>query len=178
MRPVADRQRPTVREIVRAVVLEWAPEEVPLLDIIDSEPDDGRVTRALAGRSRRRDPLGFGLDQVVPLITPIIWIVVDQAVRQATDAGTGGVRHHARRLLGRLRPRRGTRRSVRRTVPALSTAQLAGIRSQVRDQALKVGVEPSRAETIADSVVAQLILGRATQRPADGHEHGRGSTSQ
>ncbi len=83
MEPAADRTRPfTVRQVVRDVVVLTAPEEAPLLEALDREPDDGRVVRVLSRRPRRGEPLGFGLEQAVPLLTPVVWLSLDEAVRR------------------------------------------------------------------------------------------------
>ena len=159
MEPAADRTRPfTVRQVVRDVVVLTAPEEAPLLEALDREPDDGRVVRVLSRRPRRGEPLGFGLEQAVPLLTPVVWLSLDEAVRHGAGAATDGIGRRARLLLARVFRRRGKAPAVQRTVPPLTREQLAAVRERVVQRARAAGVAARRAEAVADAVVARLVL--------------------
>lgn len=93
-----------VRDIVRSVVAELAPDELVLVEGLWRYDDDSVVAR-LAGRRRSREPLGFGLQEVTALITPVAWLVLDEAARKvvgtavtsATDRTRGWLRRVTRR---------------------------------------------------------------------------------
>jgi hypothetical protein len=73
-----------VRDVVRDVVVEVAEEELPIVDGLAGFDDAGALRR-LRGRGRRREPLGFGLGEVAALVTPVVWLVVDEIARQVGD---------------------------------------------------------------------------------------------
>ncbi|MFI0467975.1 hypothetical protein ACH347_28175 [Saccharopolyspora sp. 5N102] len=152
-----------VRDAVRAIVAEVAPEELPLVDGLRRFDDEAAVAR-LARGGNAREPLGFGLEEIVALVTPVVWIVLDEAVRKAVgdavDGASGGLRKAWRKV---------TRRSSEPlSVPALTTEQIADVRRRVFEMAEKTGLDPERAEVLADRVVAQLALSATPERPDDG----------
>ncbi|MCX4472707.1 hypothetical protein OOK41_20750 [Micromonospora sp. NBC_01655] len=139
--------------MVRDVVTEVAPSELPVVAGLATF-DDAVVVRRLGRRSRRREPLGFGLGEIVPLVTAVVWLVLDQVAQQAAGsvadrAGTG-VRALWRRLF--------RRRSPAAVVPALTQAQLASVHQQVIEVGVRQGLERERAEAVADAVLARLVL--------------------
>lgn len=85
-----------VLDVVRDVVAQVAPEELPVVAGM-SHIEDGAVLRRLErGGKGRRVPLGFGLGEVVVMAAPVVWLVVDQTARQlgsaAADSTTVGLR--------------------------------------------------------------------------------------
>lgn len=149
----------TVADIVRDVIAAAVPDELPLVEGLRRTAGD-RGVRRLARRRREREPLGFGLGDVAVLATPVVWIAVDEAVRRGVDDTLTG----ARRRLRRLR----RRRTHDRTVPPLTRAQLARVRARVLELAAKAGLDPGQAGTLADQVVARLVLEPGSaQGPAD-----------
>ncbi|MEU6075719.1 hypothetical protein [Micromonospora sp. NPDC047074] len=141
-----------------------APEELPLVGGLSSL-DDAEVARRLVRRSRTREPLGFGLGEIVALATPVVWLVVDETARRVAGAGVDGA---ARRLSPLLR-RILRRKAAPVTVPPLTRAQLGEVRHRVLEAAAQQGFDEARATAIADAVVARLALvgdGGATEEPA------------
>lgn len=147
-----------VRTVVRDVVAEVAPEELPILAGLAGFDDDTVVARF--GRRARDEPLGFGLDELAVLVTPTVWLAVDQAARRfgtaAADGAAGGLKAAVRRI--------ARRKKAPVVVPALTPEQLAGVRRQVVESAVRLGFKEQRAMVIADSVVARLALA-ATSEP-------------
>ncbi|SCK27074.1 hypothetical protein H181DRAFT_02078 [Streptomyces sp. WMMB 714] len=148
-----------VRDVVREVVAEQAAHELPLVDSLH-ELDDAGAVRALASRRRRREPLGFGYAEVAGLITPVVWLVLDQAARRGVDTATES-------LLERLRS--GARRLLRRgpapaepVVIELEPGELALVRTQIVERATERGIGRADAEALADSVVARIATAAAT----------------
>ncbi|MFG3406927.1 hypothetical protein [Streptomyces sp. NPDC048142] len=150
-----------VRDLVRDVVTEVAPEELPLIAGLAGF-DDARAVRRLGGRDRRREPLGFGLGEVAALVTPVVWLAVDQAAQRIVGtwvdngiARTGGA---LRRLFRRPAPEPVT-------IPPLTREQLLIVRESVLTMAAQRGLESERATVIADAVVTRLVL---VETEADG----------
>ncbi len=147
-----------VRDLVREVVAEHAAHELPLVDSLRTLDDD-RVVRTLAGGGQKREPLGFGYAEVSALVTPVVWLVLDQAARRTVDRATEG-------LLARGRA--GVRRLLRRapgapsrTLIALDPVELALVRTRIVEQATERGVDRREAEALADSVVARIATAAA-----------------
>ncbi|WP_433342240.1 hypothetical protein [Micromonospora sp. CA-111912] len=142
-----------VRDVVRDVVTEVAPAELPVVTGLATF-DDAVVVRRLGRRSRRREPLGFGLGEIVPLVTAVVWLVLDQVAQQAA----GSVADRAGRGVGALWRRLFRRRSLAVVVPALTPAQLAEVHQQVIEVGVRQGLERERAAAVADAVLARLVL--------------------
>ena len=148
-----------VRDLVREVVAEHAAHELPLVDSLRALDDD-RVVRTLAGGGQKREPLGFGYAEVSALVTPVLWLVLDQAARRTVDRATEGLmargRTGVRRLLGRAPD------PANRTLIALDPGELALVRTHIVEQATERGTDRREAEALADSVVARISTAAAT----------------
>lgn len=141
----------TVREVVRDVIAVSAPQEIPLLDGLHTL-DDEHVSRLLARRKGGRDPLGFGITEVAALVTPVVWLVVNEVVSQTTKSAVDGIIPRLRAALRRL-----LRRPVPpRTVPRLAPPQLEAVHQRVLEQATAVEIDRATATALADAVVARL----------------------
>lgn len=155
-----------VRDVVREVVAQAAPEELPVVDGLAAF-DDVAVVRRLRRRGRRREPLGFGLGEVAVLVTAIVWLVVDEAAKCAAGAVVDGT---AKRLRGVLR-KVFRRRAEPVVVPPLTRDQFADVQQRVLEAAAAAGLSEKRAKAIADAVVASLALNskrEGSPKPPDG----------
>lgn len=157
-------------DVVRHAVAEVAPEELPIVVGL-SRFDDGQITRMFARRARRAEPLGFGLEEVAALATPIVWAAVQ-------DAANSMVASTVNSLLGRVKS--ALRRLFHRTaqshpLPSFGPAELAEVRRRVLELAAESGFEDHRAVLLADSVVGRLALGSGTDDPSE--EDGAGEAS-
>ncbi|MEU2609634.1 hypothetical protein [Streptomyces albus] len=163
-----------VRDVVHDVVARVAREELPVLEGL-AQFGDATVVRRLGHRGgRRREPLGFGAGEVAALVTGVVWLALDQTVRQLGERAADGV---IRRAGGALRQvlRRDT---APVTVPPLTPEQLAEVRQRVLEVAARRGLGRERAETVADAVVARLALGPAEAvPPAPGDRPGGAGSS-
>jgi hypothetical protein len=158
------RDRPTtVRDVVRDIVAETAPDELVLIAALD-RVDDSRAVRLLSDRKRSREPLGFGLDQAVAMVTPIVWIALNEAVKQSTEKAVDGVTDRLRRAVWRSLRRNRTRSQ---TVGALTRDQLGVVHRMVAERATEAGLGHERAAVLADRVVARLLLALPAQSPPD-----------
>ncbi|MET9830976.1 hypothetical protein ABZ078_17090 [Streptomyces sp. NPDC006385] len=146
-----------VSRVVRHVVSEHAPEELVLLDSVEGmEPGRRRRHLAAMGRDRRESPstLDYGLDVVVPLVTPVLWLVLTEAAREtaasAVRASAQAVRSRWQRLRGRE-----PEGEPEITLP-LSAQQLGAVRDAVLTQCLETGLSAGRATAIANAVFHEL----------------------
>jgi hypothetical protein len=142
-----------VGDVVRDVIAQVAPEELPLVDRLRPLGDRAAV-RMLSGRKHTRDLLAFGIDEIVVLASPVLWIVVSEAVAHFTDRAITGGGRAARSGLRRL----FRRAPVDQEIPPLDREQIAGIRAQVLDSALRSGMDADRAAIVADAVAGRLAL--------------------
>ncbi|WP_327233807.1 hypothetical protein OG349_07245 [Streptomyces sp. NBC_01317] len=142
--------------MVRDVVAERAAHELPLVDGL-RELSDERVVRVLSGGGRRREALGFGYAEAATMITPVVWLVLDQVARRGVDAATDSAVRRSRWGLRRLL--RGGSAEEPRTLTELDRAQLAAVRARVVERATAQGISGEQAEALADSVVARLATG-------------------
>ncbi|MFF2810723.1 hypothetical protein ACFVT2_26815 [Streptomyces sp. NPDC058000] len=149
-----------VRDLVREVVAEHAAHELPLVDSLRTLDDD-RVVRTLAGGGQQREPLGFGYAEMSALVTPVVWLVLDQAARHTVDRATEGLlargRAGARKLLRRAPD------TAHRTLIALDPGELALVRTHIVEQATERGADRRDAEALADSVVARIATAPADE---------------
>jgi hypothetical protein len=155
---VVDSGPVTVRGVVRAVVAELEPGEVTALDRL-LRHEDGQVRRWLGGRRRGGGTVGFGLDDVVLVLTPVVWMAVDEAMREVVgkgvDEGAKGLGALLRRVLRRRRAKAGAPPAL----PSLDDDQLARVRAIVAQSAKRRGVSERRSTEIAELVVTQLERG-------------------
>ena len=158
-----------VREVVRDVITGFAPEELPLVDGL-WRLDDDEVLHRLRRRRQHRAPLGFGLDDIAVLATPLVWIALDEAVRRITGTAVGGVTKRTKLLLRKVL----RRREPAVTVPRLSPAQLEQVQQHVRDLALKSGFDEDKAKALAERVGFRLLVGgqEANYSRAEGADGG------
>jgi hypothetical protein len=142
-----------VRDVVADVVADVAPEELPVVRGLAGF-DDRTVVRRLAHQSGRREPLGFGLGEVVVMVTPVVWLAVDQAAKQFGGLAADGTATGAKAMLRKVfRKRAG---SV--AVPALTHEQLAQVHQLVVEMGVRRGLGEKRSTEIANAVVTRLVL--------------------
>ncbi|WP_037826156.1 hypothetical protein [Streptomyces sp. NRRL B-1347] len=148
----------TVREVVRDILVEQAPREVKLLDGM-AALSDGQITRVFRRSRTRRDPLGFGAAEVLALVAPVVWLVVNEVAQRSAATAVDGASRWGGAWLRRVRrlPDPPTE------VPALSCGQLEAVHRKVVERAQASGVEAGAAEALADAVVARLAMA-----PGDG----------
>ncbi|MEU1984040.1 hypothetical protein [Nocardia sp. NPDC019395] len=143
-----------IGELVRDVIADVAPDELPFVDQL-RQLDDERVVRLLSRRRRGRDLLGFGLDEMVVLASPVVWVVVNEAAQRFTDSAITGAgkaaRSGLRKLLGRT--------EAASAVPEMTRDQIAEVRTRVLESAIGSGMDEERARLVADAVAGRLALG-------------------
>jgi hypothetical protein len=148
-----------VRDLVRQVTEDLAPEESRVLAALDGFGDAEALCR-LTARPGRDQRLGFGLDEAVALTSAVAWIGADEAVRRIVDATAD------KAIRGRRRWWPFSRRKPEppAVVPALSAEQLGVVERCVREAARAAGLSADRGSRIADGVVRRLVIG--PEKPA------------
>jgi hypothetical protein len=145
-----DRRVPSLLDAVREVVAECAPDELPLVAALGHLPPD-EVGKRLANGTSRDDPLGFGMGEVVALVTPIVWTAVQQVVNHMATSAVDGV---STRLRDRLTKRKHRRADA--PLPHFGPAEYTEISGTVLEQAVRLGMSPEDAERLSYRVVDVL----------------------
>lgn len=156
---MSETQGSAIADVVRDIVAEVAPAELPVADGLRQLGEDGPVRR-LARRRRRPEPLGFGLGEIVPLVTPVLWIALEETVRRSADDVADGLLAWALRLLRRV----FRRPTPPRPVGPFTQGQLQFLRKRVRELALEYGHDRKDAEALAERLVARVVLRQESTR--------------
>ncbi|KOT88633.1 hypothetical protein ADK86_31925 [Streptomyces sp. NRRL F-5755] len=137
---------------------------MPLVDSL-RRLDDDRVIRTLTGRGRKREPLGFGYAELTALVTPVVWLVLDQAARRTVDAAMESVTARGRAGMRRLfrRTRTPAAPAPDRVLAGLDPAELALVRRHILERAAERGIDAREAEALADGVVARIATAGGEQ---------------
>ncbi len=133
-------------DVLQGVVAERAPEERDTAaDLLNREPDE--ITRMLSSRGGDSE-LGFGLGEVAVLVTPLVWMVLQQFAQELAGAT---VRAATGRLSAAWRRLRGRPGSVS-ALPRLDEAQLEELCDIVTRRAQESGLAEDSARQLAASV--------------------------
>jgi hypothetical protein len=151
-------ERDIIAEMSRDVVAEVAPDELPLFGM-NSTAYFKNPKKALESREGQDDTLGFGIELVVPLLTPIVLAVVTDVINHLEQTLSSHLASGAEGAIsGRLRsvfkrPDGGA------AAPAqLSPAQLAEVRDIAFRKARQLKLPETQAAMLADSVVGGLVV--------------------
>lgn len=155
---------PTISDVVRDVIAEAAPEELAVAEGL-RRLDPDTVRRRLRRRRGPREPVGFGLGVVVPLMTSVSWIALDEVVRHGVDEASGSLLHRlgaaARGFLRRLLRRPASQVIV----PPLRPDQLAAVTRKIQELAPAYGLSAEQGRALGERVVARLVLPAAEPGP-------------
>ncbi|GAB1331580.1 hypothetical protein ACE1SV_59190 [Streptomyces sennicomposti] len=158
-----DRSGPLVRDLVRSVVSDLAPDELLLVEGL-CRFDDVTVVRRLSRGGGRHKPLGFGFGEVAALVTPVVWLVLDGVAQRTAEATARRISEGVTAMMRRLVPRR--RPVAVAAVPPLTREQLAAVHALILATSEQRRLESTLAEALADAVVARLVLADELEAPA------------
>lgn len=107
-----------------------------------------------------RDPLAFGLDEIVNLVTPVALAVSAAVMSELTKRTATAVVNRGKRGVGWLRGK------VKKAEPALSEAapvalapqELNRIKDVARDKARALGLPDAQVELFVDALIGSLVL--------------------
>jgi hypothetical protein len=151
-----------IADVARDVIAQTEPGELPLFRAIKTEYFK-RPVEALKNQSGRDELLGFGMGETVPLLTPAVLVVMSQVVAFLTEVvrqsvveeSASLINERVRRLFKKFRPEE-TRDEL---APApLTREQLVQVHKQAYEKFLELKLSGTRANYLADAVVASLIV--------------------
>ncbi|QUH00324.1 hypothetical protein HUO13_05370 [Saccharopolyspora erythraea] len=154
-----------VAALARSAVEAAAPDELPLFE----ETCDEYLRRPARGDRGFDDPLGFGLDTALSVLTfgalaaaqsaaVFVALEVRSSVREESSST---IRAWTKRLFRRLQPPddvAGAAESAEVEVPALTPEQLRRVREHAYEQARAFHVPRREAGIMADAIVGRLSL--------------------
>jgi hypothetical protein len=148
----------TVVALSYELVCEVAPEELPLFQSYSRAfVDNSELTEQRPESSGR--VLGFGIEEVLVPLTPLIMTIVVEVVRHVAgklgDAAASELEHGATQALHRVFRVRGGPPGDRPA--ALTQSQLAEVRRLVIEKAGELKMPRARATLLADAVVGRLV---------------------
>jgi hypothetical protein len=157
-----------VRDVVRDVVAKVAPEELAVVTGL-AEFDDATVIRRLRRGARRREPLGFGWGDIVTMVAPVVWLVLNEAAQKAAGAAVDSATKGAKALVRKI----FRRKSADVVVPPLTGKQLDQLRARLLEVAAQQGIAAERAEDIVEEVLKRLAAGDPPEDPPEPGEPNR-----
>lgn len=140
-----------ISDVIRDVVAQVAPAELHIVDSLLAEHGADITSRYPTKRGKRQQPLGFGLGDMVVLVTPVVWVVVEHIAGRLADSATDGVVNRVRHLFRRRMPKP---HAVR--LP-LTPEQLAEVRQKALEAGARQNLTPEQSEHIANAIIARLI---------------------
>ncbi|WP_216207261.1 hypothetical protein [Amycolatopsis aidingensis] len=151
---VVDSGEDFIADIARPAVAAVAPQELPLFSATCAaylrDPE-----RALAGRRRRDETLGSGIETIVELVSPIALAVATAVYQQLIDRAGEAVTRGTGRLFARLRRKAiDTSRPVPRT--PLSAEQRADLREVAEARARALGLADEQVQLLVGAIMDGL----------------------
>ncbi|MBU3065228.1 hypothetical protein KO481_27335 [Nocardia sp. NEAU-G5] len=140
-----------VRDVVRDVIGDVAVNELFIVDGLGLYDDD-TVIRRLKRGGKRNEPLGFGVEEVTALATPVLWLALDEMAKRlagrAADGAVTGVKGVLRKVFHK--------ETGKKTLPELSEEELAEVERLLVELAATRGLDSELAQTIATVTMARL----------------------
>ncbi|MET8308818.1 hypothetical protein [Micromonospora sp. NPDC005173] len=146
----------TLHEVVRDVIADFAPAELPVVKGLGLL-DERTVSRQFRNLGPKREPLGFGLGEIALLATPVVWVVLEQAAKGATDSLAERSSEWVRSRL--------KRRPVKTSIPDFTSEQQKTIYQAALSEAKKRGLPEDEAVAIADAIHRRLTMDRPDDLP-------------
>jgi hypothetical protein len=149
-------------DVARDIVAQTEPGELPLFRAISTEYFK-RPAKAVKNQSGRDELLGFGIGETVSLLTPAVLVVTTQVVAFLTEVvrqsvveeSASLINERVRRMFKKFR-QEGARDEL---APApLTREQLAQVHKQAYEKFLELKLSGTRANRLADAVLASLIV--------------------
>ncbi|THV41896.1 hypothetical protein [Glycomyces buryatensis] len=138
--------RTPISRVVREVIEEVAPDETPIVDRMEGS-SNSRAVRRLERSAKRSEPLAFGVEDLIPLVAPVVWIVLTKFLE---TIGENTAQSLWDRLLRWLRLRR------LETVPPLTAEEIESACGAVREALLGKGFEADNADRITGALKESL----------------------
>ena len=147
-------------EVGRDLIADLAPQELPLFRA-NSEAYFKNPEKALQGQIGKDEMLGFGAGDAVVLLTPIVLAILNEVVKFVIDELKKSVQNESAawiqqtvKALFKKLPQ--VEKDDKKKPPALTTDQLAQVRTIAFDKARQLKLPAQRAALLADAVVGSL----------------------
>lgn len=142
------------REVVREIVAENAPDELMLVTGLE-DLEDAVILKRIK-RPRRNEPLAFGVEELLGLITPVVWLVLEKIAEKGAEDAVDGGSKQIRRVL---------KRGKRLTVAPRPPGEYDLWHTTIKDTAREYGLTAEDAEALADKVVVKVVRAREADGP-------------
>ena len=148
-----------VTDVAREVVSEIAPQEMPIFAAVSrayfADPDD-----ALKHFRSKDHVLGFGMEALAVLLTPVILQILSEVFEFLTTVAKKGVEDGVKKEVSELVAAMFKKfHSSKPTIPSILTKDQIGlVHGNVLLAAKKLRVPADKAESLANAVTAQLVL--------------------
>lgn len=151
-----------VADVSRDIIEQIAPDELVLFRAT-SEAYFKDPAKALKQQGGKDEMLGFGFEEAIPLLTPVVLAVTEQVVRYlaaafakaATDKSADMAAAGVRSLSMKLHPTPG---GASAGPPPLTTSQLSEVRQVAMEKAQQLNLSEAQARLLADSMVGRLAV--------------------
>ena len=150
-----------IADVARNIIAQTEPSELPLFRSISTEYFK-RPAGAVKNQSGRDEMLGFGIGETTSLLTPALLVAMTQVVSYLTEVVRQSVVEGSASLINeRVRSmfKKFHNEASDDLAPApLTREQLVQVHKQVYEKFLQLKFSEIRANSLADAVVASLIV--------------------
>jgi hypothetical protein len=141
-----------IADITYDVIVQMAPDELPLFNAV-REAYFKHPEKITKGRGDKEEILGFGIGEVLPLVSPIALAVVSAAVGCIADTIKQSSSEALKRAFKKFRYAQDDTKHV---LPVLTREQMAEVHRVAVAKARQLKLSEAQAKRLADAVVSQL----------------------
>lgn len=157
--------RKLIQELSKGIVAETAPEEMDLFDELVTEYFQNPTPPDLSAKPKE-DPLGFGLNELLIVVTPaaaeivrsVLNHLMTETMEAAKDESAEMVKKKVKKLFNPENKNEKPAKKDDGEVRPLNKEQLEQVKKLARKQAIKFGIGPDKAEKMANALVGSLAL--------------------
>ena len=148
-----------VVDLARESVAQVAPQELPLYRAT-SEMYLRNPERVLQAQRGKDEPLGFGMEAGVVLLTPIIITVTKEVVEFVAAEVMKSIRTESSDVISEFVKKmfKKFRREGEELPPPLTHEQIKRVRELALEKGQQLQLSPNQAELLADSLVGDLAV--------------------
>ena len=150
-----------ITEVGRDVLSEIAPEEMPIFGAASNAyfADPAAALRQVPSRD---NVLGFGVEAVAVVVTPVVLLALSEVLQFLTRVAAKAVEDGlAKEIPDVIRAMFRKFHSAKPQMPSVLTREHIGlIHGNVLLAARRLRLPPDKAQSLADAVTAQLVLAR------------------
>jgi hypothetical protein len=161
-----------IADAAREVIAQTEPGELPLFQAISTQYFK-RADKILKKQSGKEDLLGFGIAEAMSVVTPAVlvvttWLVIFLAEEAAKSIAEKSVSLITKQVKKRFKKFSKEDTKDESALPPLTHEQIAYVRQQAYEKFLQLNLSETRANRLADAVVASLIVAPPYKEKNDG----------